>query len=66
PYYREILNPIADALHLQPYELLMHPEDAMAIRNMIHSHRRLTVSDGLVAALEDGADQAGTAAAGGR
>jgi transcriptional regulator with XRE-family HTH domain len=31
-YNRDILNDIAAALHLQPYELLMHPGDAMAQR----------------------------------
>lgn len=31
-YNRDVLNDIAAALHLQPYELLMHPGDAMAQR----------------------------------
>jgi plasmid maintenance system antidote protein VapI len=34
-YNRDILNDIARALNLQPHELLMHPEDAMALRQMI-------------------------------
>lgn len=34
PYTRDILNDLADYLRLQPYELLMHPEDAMAIRRL--------------------------------
>lgn len=34
-YNRDILNEIADALNLYPYELLMHPEDAMAQRQMV-------------------------------
>ena len=33
-YNRDILNDIANALNLYPYELLMHPEDAMAQRQM--------------------------------
>lgn len=33
-YNREILNEIAHALNVRPYELLMHPADAMAIRNI--------------------------------
>jgi len=31
-YYREIVNLIASKLHIEPYELLMHPDMAMAIR----------------------------------
>lgn len=33
-YYRSLVNEIADALHLKPFELLMAPADAMAFRNM--------------------------------
>lgn len=33
-YYREILNEAADALHIQPFELLMHPDEAMAFRQL--------------------------------
>lgn len=33
-YNRDILNDIAAALNINPYELLMHPEDAMAQRRM--------------------------------
>jgi hypothetical protein len=33
-YYREIVNLIASKLNIQPYELLMHPEQAMAVRKM--------------------------------
>lgn len=33
-YNRDILNDIASALNLHPYELLIHPEDAMAQRQM--------------------------------
>lgn len=33
-YNRDILNDISSALHLQPHELLMHPEDAMGLRQM--------------------------------
>lgn len=33
-YNREILNEIAHALNIRPYELLMHPADAMAIRRV--------------------------------
>lgn len=33
-YNRDILNDISKALNLYPYELLMHPEDAMGQRRM--------------------------------
>jgi transcriptional regulator with XRE-family HTH domain len=33
-YNRDILNDIAHALNVQPYELLMHPADAMAQRRL--------------------------------
>lgn len=32
PYKREMVNEVAAWLNIKPYELLMHPEDAMAIR----------------------------------
>lgn len=34
PYTRDALNELAEYLHLKPYELLMHPEDAMALRRL--------------------------------
>lgn len=33
-YDRDDVNAIADYLHLRPYELLMHPDDAMALRRL--------------------------------
>jgi transcriptional regulator with XRE-family HTH domain len=33
-YNRDILNDIAEALNVYPYELLMHPEDAFAQRRI--------------------------------
>ena len=33
-YNRDILNDIAKALNIYPFELLMHPDDAMAQRRM--------------------------------
>jgi transcriptional regulator with XRE-family HTH domain len=33
-YNRDILNDVARALNIQPYELLMHPADAMAQRRL--------------------------------
>jgi transcriptional regulator with XRE-family HTH domain len=34
PYDRPSVNAIARALNIEPYELLMHPEDAMRIRRL--------------------------------
>ncbi len=34
PYDRDSLNELAVYLHLHPHELLMHPDDAMALRQM--------------------------------
>jgi len=40
-YYRQILNEVAAALGVEPHELLMHPKDAMAIRNIRESVARI-------------------------
>ena len=34
PYTREAVNELADYLNIRPYELLMHPDDAMALRRL--------------------------------
>jgi hypothetical protein len=34
PYTREEINALADYLNIKPHELLMHPEDAHAIRRL--------------------------------
>lgn len=34
PYTRDAVNELAEYLNLKPYELLMHPEDAMALRRL--------------------------------
>lgn len=52
-YYRRILNEAADALHLQPYELLMHPRDAMEMRRITRSVRVITNSKALTAAADE-------------
>lgn len=36
-YTREIVNELARAIHVRPFELLLHPEDAMAIRRLRES-----------------------------
>lgn len=33
-YNRDTVNEAAHALHIAPFELLMHPEDAMALRQL--------------------------------
>lgn len=33
-YSKRLVNEAANALNIQPYELLMHPDDAMAIRQL--------------------------------
>lgn len=33
-YTRDAVNELADFLHIRPYELLMHPDDAMALRKL--------------------------------
>jgi hypothetical protein len=53
-YDRDIINAVADALKIQPYELLMHPEDAMALRRLRESARQIA------AVQTDEADPAGT------
>lgn len=34
PYERDAVNELATYLNIRPYELLMHPDDAMAIRRL--------------------------------
>lgn len=34
PYDRDTLNLLADVLNLAPFEMLMHPEDAMRVRRL--------------------------------
>lgn len=34
PYERDSVNELAEYLNLRPHELLMHPDDAMAIRRL--------------------------------
>jgi hypothetical protein len=33
-YDRDIINEVAEAMKVHPFELLMHPDDAMALRRM--------------------------------
>jgi hypothetical protein len=49
-YYRDIVNLVAGKLRIQPYELLMHPEQAMA-------YRRFRASAQEVATLVDDSEE---------
>lgn len=47
-YSRRLVNEAANALKIMPYELLMHPEDAMAIRRLRQEALRVVkTSEGL-------------------
>lgn len=37
PYKRDVINEAAAALNIAPFELLMHPDDAFAIRRLRES-----------------------------
>jgi transcriptional regulator with XRE-family HTH domain len=40
-YYRDLVNALAAALQVQPFELLMPPEEAMAIRRLLSTAREI-------------------------
>ncbi|HEV2365185.1 MAG TPA: hypothetical protein VGS12_13420 [Caulobacteraceae bacterium] len=44
PYRRELVNEISAWLQIRPYELLMHPDEAMAIRRL-REHAARIVAD---------------------
>jgi hypothetical protein len=52
-YYRDIVNLIAAKLHIEPYELLMHPDQAMALRRQREDALRIV---GDTEALRTGTD----------
>jgi hypothetical protein len=41
PYTRDIVNEVAAYLKILPFELLMHPNDAMAVRRMRQSAQQI-------------------------
>ena len=50
PYDREAVNEASAYLNLQPYELLMHPDEAMALRRLRQDMARIAAvqtSEGL-------------------
>lgn len=40
-YNRDVINEVAAAMHIRPHELLMHPDDAMALRRVRESAARI-------------------------
>jgi transcriptional regulator with XRE-family HTH domain len=40
-YNRDVINAVAAAMNIRPYELLMHPDEAMAIRRVRESAVRI-------------------------
>lgn len=52
-FYRKVAIEAAHALNLQLHELFMHPDDAMAIRQMLHAQRRFADSPTLSAVAEE-------------
>jgi hypothetical protein len=47
PYDRDAVNQAAAALHIAPYELLMHPDDAMALRRLRDTAIRIAAEPSL-------------------
>jgi len=45
PYRRDIVNAVARWLGIQPYELLMPPEEAMLLRNLRQTAKAIAASD---------------------
>lgn len=58
-YSRRLLNEAANALNIHPYELLMHPDDAMALRRIRADALRI-VKDGGALPPVPAADRTGT------
>jgi hypothetical protein len=44
-YYRWLVNEIARAMRIQPFELLMHPDDAFALRRLRADALRIAADD---------------------
>lgn len=54
PYTRDAINELSAYLHLKPYELLMHPEDAMALRSFYRDAVRIAHSSDLADSAQSG------------
>lgn len=46
PYDRDHVNEASAYLNIQPYELLMHPDDAMALRRLKRDAARIAATQG--------------------
>lgn len=46
-YNRDIVNEIASLMNVRPFELLMHPDDAMAIRRLREAAARIVENEPL-------------------
>jgi transcriptional regulator with XRE-family HTH domain len=44
-YNRDVVNTLAKALHIRPHELLMHPDDANAIKRLRESAIRIAADN---------------------
>ncbi len=44
-YHRDDVNQVADWLNLKPHDLLIHPDDAMALRRMRESALRIAADN---------------------
>lgn len=59
PYKRDTLNEAAAALNLEPFELLMHPEDAYALRRLRESALQIAAEPRVPYRAEPPADASG-------
>lgn len=56
-YTQELIDELAPWLHARPYELLMHPDDAMAIRRLREDAVRIASDRGAPAGTPEPVDQ---------
>lgn len=56
PYTRDIVNEVAFALNILPYELLMHPEEANSLRRLRDSALSIAADNALSYGREQEAD----------
>lgn len=50
-YNRDVVNPLAKALHIAPHELLMHPQEAFNLRRLRES--AISIAGGNVVAISE-------------
>lgn len=58
-YNRDAVNQLAEYLNLRPYELLMHPEDAMSMRRLLDTAVRIAAEERQPYRAEDESDSLG-------